>query len=450
MNNLARDPTTVVGADLSITKSHTGNFIAGADGTYTLMVANAGPAPSAAPIAVIDTLPAGESYVSASGNDWRCGDGTGSSLPVVTCTSASGVASGTSMSRITLVVAVGDGVTGSLTNTAKVVPGPTADPVASNNTTADPTQITAHADLSVTKSPIGSFALDRDGTYALVVANNGPSAAAGPITVTDPLPIGETFVSAEGAGWTCTGATSNSPRSTVTCTRTEPLVRGGSAPTIELVVNVGDGAYPTVTNTAKVSSPTPDPNMSNNTWSDTLTPTPVADLQIKKTLTSALEPGGHASYSVVVTNAGPSAAMLVVVTDPMPSGLVAIGGKGPGWRCGLLVRANEIRCTRPVLKVGASSTVALDALVTAGSGEHLTNTASVTSATKSPPGSSVAYGTSPVAIVRAGHGSPRPGRPSGPLAFTGANAVRMSMVGLLLVLSGIVLLVLARRRQRLN
>ena len=43
----------------------------------------------------------------------------------------------------------------------------------------------------------------QDATYLLTVQNNGPSDSAGPIVVTDPVPAGTTFVSADGPGWTC-------------------------------------------------------------------------------------------------------------------------------------------------------------------------------------------------------------------------------------------------------
>jgi len=73
-------------AVLQITKSHTGNFTAGANGTYTLNVTNQGPSTAGAPIIVSDTMVSPESFVSASGSnstsEWEC---TFSS-PTVTCT----------------------------------------------------------------------------------------------------------------------------------------------------------------------------------------------------------------------------------------------------------------------------------------------------------------------------------------------------------------------------
>ncbi len=86
-------------ADLQITKSHTGTFAAGANGTYTLSVLNNGPSTAATPV-VTDVIPAGEAYVSATGTNWTCLFASGT----VTCTYGSGLASGATANPISLVV----------------------------------------------------------------------------------------------------------------------------------------------------------------------------------------------------------------------------------------------------------------------------------------------------------------------------------------------------------
>src|SRR4029077_7135596 len=59
-NDSASDPTTITAvADLTISKSHTGNFRQGdAADTYTLTVSNAGAGPTTGAVTVTDTLPA--------------------------------------------------------------------------------------------------------------------------------------------------------------------------------------------------------------------------------------------------------------------------------------------------------------------------------------------------------------------------------------------------------
>ncbi len=90
-------------ADLSIAKSHSGSQLVGTDATFTLQVRNAGPSVAAAPVTVVDTLPAGLSFVSADGPDWSCA----AVGQVVTCTSPTDVAALGALPPITVVAAIG-------------------------------------------------------------------------------------------------------------------------------------------------------------------------------------------------------------------------------------------------------------------------------------------------------------------------------------------------------
>lgn len=85
-----------------------------------------------------------------------------------------------------------------------------------------------------------------------------------PIVVTDTLPPGLTYVSASGAGWTCSGS-----GSTFTCTSPGPLAPGQFSD-ISLTVAVGAAAAPVATNRGRVSL-TNDSNPSNDTAQDTVT-----------------------------------------------------------------------------------------------------------------------------------------------------------------------------------
>ncbi len=245
-NNSDSDPTTVIRLpDLSITKAHSGSFTVGANGVYTITVANSAAAgPTTGAITVTDTLPAGLTYVSGAGTGWSCGI----SSQTVTCTYAASLAAGGSAPAITLTVGVGAAAAPSVTNTASVsTPGETAT---GNNSDSDPTTVIRVPDLSITKVHSGSFTVGANGVYGIMVAN---SAAAGPttgaITVTDVLPAGLSFVSGTGTGWSC----SNSGQ-TVTCTHAASLAAGSSAPAINLTVGVASAAAPSVTNTASVAT----------------------------------------------------------------------------------------------------------------------------------------------------------------------------------------------------
>jgi uncharacterized repeat protein (TIGR01451 family) len=246
-NNSSTVSTTVTpSADLAITKTGPATVVAGSNVSYSLAVVNNGPS-DAASVSVADTLPAGVTFVSASGTGWTC---TNAGDVSATCTSATLAAGATAPTIAVVVTAPSQAV--SLSNTASVS-STTSDPNAANNTSVASTTVTASADLGVTKSGPASVVAGADVAYALDVTNNGPSDAAG-VLVTDTLPAGATFVSAAGPGWTCT----NTGNVSATCTR-PALASGLVAPTITVVVKA-PGQAASLTDTASVSSTTSDPN----------------------------------------------------------------------------------------------------------------------------------------------------------------------------------------------
>jgi mucin-19 len=131
----------VIAPDLRLVKTHTGNFSVGLPASYNLTVNNTlGTAPSAGTITVIDTLPAGLSYVAAGsgGTGWSCA----AAGQIVTCTSSNVIASGaTSANPITINVSVAATARPNVTNKATVSGGNEPAANNSNNTVFDPTLV---------------------------------------------------------------------------------------------------------------------------------------------------------------------------------------------------------------------------------------------------------------------------------------------------------------------
>lgn len=123
-------------ADLIIVKSHSGNFVEGTNATFTIAVSNIGGTASAGTYTVVDTLPAGLTFVSGTGTNWACSN-VGQ---VVTCTNSTVIAASSSGSSISLVVTPGASAVPSVTNTATISGG--GDTVLTNNTTVDVTAVT--------------------------------------------------------------------------------------------------------------------------------------------------------------------------------------------------------------------------------------------------------------------------------------------------------------------
>jgi len=123
------------------------------------------------------------------------------------------------------------------------------------------------ADITIVKSHTGTFTVGQNDNYRIVVSNGGPNDAEGPITVTETLPAGLTYVSSSGTGWTADASTAP----TIVWTHPGPLTPGQSLPELTLTVAVGSAAMPIATNTVSVASPTFDNIMANNSDQDPTT-----------------------------------------------------------------------------------------------------------------------------------------------------------------------------------
>jgi uncharacterized repeat protein (TIGR01451 family) len=139
-NNTSSVTTNVLAPDLTITKTHSGSFTVGTNGTYTITVSNApGSLPTSGTITVTDTLPTGLGYGSATGAGWACGFAAGT----VTCTTSTSLAAGTSAPPITLTVTVASTAVPSVTNFATVSGGGEPAGTTGNNTASDNTIVVA-------------------------------------------------------------------------------------------------------------------------------------------------------------------------------------------------------------------------------------------------------------------------------------------------------------------
>jgi uncharacterized repeat protein (TIGR01451 family) len=358
-------------SDLTITKTHTGNFTQGQLGaTYTLTATNSGTLATVGTVSVTDTLPTGLTATAISGNGWTC------TLATLTCTRSDALAINASYPAITLTVNVAANAAASLTNSAAVSGGGEVN--TTNDTATNPTTINGIADLTVTKTHTGNFTQGQTGAaYILTVTNSGTLATVGTVSITDTLPTGLTATAISGNGWACT-------LGTLTCTRSTVLAAGSSYPVINLTVNVAANAPFSLINSATVSGGGEN-NLTNDTATDPTTVNGVSDLTIAKTHTGSFIQGQTgASYSLTVTNSGTAVTSgTVTVVDTLPTGLTATAASGNGWTCSLNTpSAGKVQCTRSdVLALGISYpainlTVNVAASVPVGT-NSITNSASV-------------------------------------------------------------------------
>ena len=253
-------------------------------------------------------------------------------------------------------------------NTVTVaVPAGVTDGDATNNSATTSVPLTPAADLQIVKDGPTSAVAGTNVVYTTVVTNAGPSDAVA-VTVADPTPPGLTFVSNAGA-----------------CTTAFPCALGtlaaGAVSTITTTYAI-PAAYVTpdpIVNTATVASATPDPAAANNS-STAMTGlgASVTDLRIAKTNgVSSLVPGQTTTYTITVTNNGPSAAIGARVQDVFPAALTGVSwtcaGSG-GGACGVASGTGNIDIAVDV-PVGATVVVTATGTVAANATGFLVNTA---------------------------------------------------------------------------
>jgi uncharacterized repeat protein (TIGR01451 family) len=372
-NNSASATVTVPpSADLEIAKTGTSHPTPGPE-SFTLTVTNLGP-DDASGVVVNDTLPAQFTATSASGGGFSCTLPAGPGGTVVCERATLTVAAGPQ--QITIAGTLATGTEGEMPVNVATVSANTSDPNLPNNTATFTQLVTPTADVGITKEALTSSlapltAPVPPGTsfvYRLTVTNYGPSPADN-VTVTDTLPSDITLVSATpGQGCSAVGQT-------VTCANSAALA-SGAARTIALDVRVNataTGGAPT--NTATVSSSTPDPNDSNNSASAIVGITPVADLVLAKAVSPATASiGDTVTYTFTVSNLGPEATG-GLVTDTLPAGTQFIASSScvdhPG-------PPETVTCDVGGLASGAHATASFTARVTsAAAGIQVQNQASV-------------------------------------------------------------------------
>lgn len=339
--NSVQDTTATQAADLALVATpSTANVVAGQAYSYALQAANNGPNAADGSQRIIFTVPAGASINSVpTGTGWSCTPSGGYPLSSgnVTCTRTGTLASGASASVLTVpavsnvngTVTAAFAIDGIKPDTSAMPDGNTA-----NNTATVDVSSTVGADVSITKTRnIANVAVGSSVVYTLTPSLNGGVSLAGqPVTVTDTLGAGLSFVSAVGTGWVCDA--------TITCTRTEYTgANFSNMPTITVTATANSAG--TLGNTAGISTALPDPVPANNSASVNVTASNDADMQLTKTASiNPVVPNQAFNYTLTARNTGPLAVpngQTITITDQVPAG-VRLDSlvSATGWTCDAL------------------------------------------------------------------------------------------------------------------
>jgi uncharacterized repeat protein (TIGR01451 family) len=282
-NNSATATTTVsLSSDIAMTKSGPAVAAPGTDVSYTVTITNNGP--SNAPNATLtDAVPANTTFVSAAQNSgpvFSCATPAVGGTGNIQCSLSGFAASATASFTFVFHVSPSAPNASSITNTASGTPGaPATDPNPINDSASASTQVLAAAtDVQIVKTaPAGPNFSTQPLTFTIVVTNNGPAVASN-VVVTDPLPAGSTFNSATTTQGSCTGG------SPTTCSLGAML----SGDSVTITLTVTPSAAGPLSNTATVTTDSPDTNPANNSSTAVATVRDIGTIPVFSPLTLAM------------------------------------------------------------------------------------------------------------------------------------------------------------------
>ncbi len=237
-------------------------------------------------------------------------------------------------------------------------------------------EINASADISVIKTG-NPNPVDRGEmlNFTMEVSNSGPSNAEN-VVLSDIIPssiIGAEFSVDGGLTWNPWTSSYNIG-----------TLQNGSSRTILIRGTVSSTATGTITNTARVASTTPDPNPDNNTSTTNteVTSSLSADISVIKTSSpNPISIEEILTYTIVVSNSGPSSAQNVIVNDNIsPSISLAEFSVDGGLTWNPWMGSYNIG----ILPNGSSRTILIRGRVNSTATKCIANSAYVTSTTPDP------------------------------------------------------------------
>jgi uncharacterized repeat protein (TIGR01451 family) len=349
--------TTDVTAHSTIVVSKVGTaatVTAGGPIGWTITATNQGPN-DATNVVVTDSVPLGVTNVAASGAGFSCNV----SANTVTCTAATFAVGTKTISVTGKAPATG----GQLTNTC-VATGPASSTIDSSACRATTTVQDSSA-LSLTKSVSPNPVLaGNQVTWTIAVHNAGPSTATH-VVVDDAVPAGVTAIAAQwvggGTGYACTVTGQN-----VHCTA-DSMPAGDKS--IKITGNAPSAPGP-LANTCVASADASSTVDASNCTVTTVVAVNAHVVAVKEASAAFVQAAMPLSWTIHVSNSGPSDATNVKVVDTAPAGVTGIMASGSGWNCS--VSGQVVTCNNPALPPGTSN-ILIDAIAPVTPGT-ITNT----------------------------------------------------------------------------
>lgn len=308
---------------VSLVKSGPTQISAGQMVTYTLIAGNNGPS-DAVDLNITDVVPA-----TLTGVSWLASaTGTASLMTGITGSGNNVQVKGNipagSANQIQITITgniPASASAGVLSNTATATPSEPGNPLVTSNTVT--TIVSRIVNIRAVKSAPTTVAAGESINYNLQVYNDGPGDAMN-LAIKDLIPAGINNIS-----WTtsATGGASIVSNGNGTGATVNPIVNipagTGNAVNVLITGDVDPGFTGSSIKNSFTASPSEPGNPPVTSPEVTTGVVKTADIQIQKTGPSTVVAGSAISYTILVTNAGPSNAAAVNILDNLPAGFTA-------------------------------------------------------------------------------------------------------------------------------
>ncbi len=312
--------------------------VAGENVTYTFTVTNQGPS-DASNLVITDEIPSTLTFVSTSGGGILKNG-------IVTWKPAS-LSAGADYTCTLIVKVNGDVPNGTIiTNHSLVKSDASGEPAESNVVSVE---VKTLAELEIAKiASSGTVIAGDELTYLITVKNVGKSDAVN-VLVTDELPSNLTFIRASDGGTSDSG---------VVTWNIDKLI-GDESHSFTLVVKVMDDVDggTVIANKAKVTSDNSEKPVESDVANVSVESQAVVEIQ-KTASVEVVQAGNELTYSIAITNLGPSVANQVLVSDTLPAGLTFVAASNSG-----VFQNGVVHWSETTLGVDSVKTYSLSVLV---------------------------------------------------------------------------------------
>lgn len=315
--------------DVYIEKNGPQSILAGSPITYQIKVGNDGPV-NVAGLGISDVIPSVIKNVSwtatAFGTATITGAASGNTNGIQTTASIDADPANYILVNVKGTVDPATNLT-AINNTAILtLPAGVSDFNSTNNTSTASTTVASKSGLSVRKMGPADAVAGSEISYTIIVTNAGPSNAVGTV-ITDAVPANVKNVtwtsSLVGAATISAGATGTAgANNLVTLTANIPASAGNEVAIV--VKGTIDPAFagPLVNNAVATPAEPGNPPVTSQNVTTAVTSKTV--MSIVKTGPSSVAAGTTVQYQLLVSNAGPSNAVGMVITDQIPAGLTNV------------------------------------------------------------------------------------------------------------------------------